>query len=100
MSGWFQHALADVWNNKLEDDSFNRILLSSSLSGREVSVIRAYAKYMRQIDATFSQSYIEETFSRYPQIADLLVKMFIRKFNPKLRTRTLNKLRQQIHCAR
>ncbi|RLV60039.1 NAD-glutamate dehydrogenase [Parashewanella curva] len=93
----FQDALAQVWKKKLEDDGFNRLVLSSSLNGREVSVVRAYAKYMRQIDATFSQSYIEETFTRYPFIAELLVKMFIRKFNPKLKTRTLDKFVEQIN---
>ncbi len=93
----FQTALSQVWNKELEDDGFNRLVLATSLSGREVSVLRAYAKYMRQIDATFSQAYIEETFSSYPQIADLLVKMFIRKFNPKLKTRTLAKFVEQIN---
>ena len=64
----FQTALSQVWQKKLEDDGFNRIILASGLTGREVSrVLRAYAKYMRQIDATFSQSYIEETFGRYPK---------------------------------
>ncbi|MCE9678856.1 NAD-glutamate dehydrogenase [Shewanella sp. AS1] len=92
----FQTALSQVWRKELEDDGFNRLVLATSLSGREVSVLRAYAKYMRQIDATFSQAYIEETFSSYPQIADLLVKMFIRKFNPKLKTRTLGKFVEQI----
>ena len=93
----FQNALSQVWHKRLEDDGFNRIVLSSALTGREVSVIRAYAKYMRQIDATFSQSYIEETFTRYPFIAELLVKMFIRKFNPKLKTRTTDKFVEQIN---
>ena len=92
----FQTALAHVWDKKLEDDGFNRLVLATTLGGRELSILRAYAKYMRQIDATFSQAYIEETFTRYPQIAELLVKMFIRKFNPKLKTRTLNKFVDQI----
>ncbi|MBV7314617.1 NAD-glutamate dehydrogenase [Shewanella sp. NIFS-20-20] len=92
----FQQALSEVWNKRLEDDGFNRLLLASSLSGREVSVVRGYAKYMRQIDATFSQSYIEETFGRYPDIAELLLKMFARKFNPKLKTRSLDKLLEQV----
>ncbi|GIU52919.1 MULTISPECIES: NAD-glutamate dehydrogenase [Shewanella] len=92
----FQNALSQVWDKELEDDGFNRMILATSLTGREVSILRAYAKYMRQIDATFSQSYIEETFNRYPQIADLLVKMFIRKFNPKLKTRTLSKFLEQV----
>ncbi|MBR9727860.1 NAD-glutamate dehydrogenase [Shewanella intestini] len=92
----FQDALSQVWQKTLEDDGFNRMVLSTGLNGREVSILRAYAKYMRQIDATFSQSYIEETFTRYPKLADLLVKMFIRKFNPKLKTRTLGKFVEQI----
>ncbi len=92
----FQTALYEVWRKKLEDDGFNRLVLATGLGGREVSILRAYAKYMRQIDATFSQAYIEETFTRYPQLADLLVKMFIRKFNPKLKTRTLSKFVEQI----
>ncbi|QDF67279.1 NAD-glutamate dehydrogenase [Shewanella sp. SNU WT4] len=92
----FQQALSSVWNKGLEDDGFNRLLLASGLSGREVSVVRAYAKYMRQIDATFSQFYIESTFSRYPDIAELLLSMFARKFNPKLKSRSLDKLSEQI----
>ncbi|MEI6858195.1 MAG: NAD-glutamate dehydrogenase [Shewanella sp.] len=92
----FQNALLQVWKKQLEDDGFNRLILATGLTGREVSILRAYAKYMRQIDATFSQAYIEETFTRYPQLADLLVKMFIRKFNPKLKTRTLGKFFEQI----
>ncbi|MPY24741.1 NAD-glutamate dehydrogenase [Shewanella psychropiezotolerans] len=92
----FQDALSQVWKKQLEDDGFNRLVLATGLTGREVSILRAYAKYMRQIDATFSQAYIEETFTRYPQLADLLVKMFIRKFNPKLKTRTLGKFVEQI----
>ena len=92
----FQNALSQVWKKQLEDDGFNRLVLATGLGGREVSILRAYAKYMRQIDATFSQAYIEETFTRYPQLADLLVKMFIRKFNPKLKTRTLSKFVEQI----
>lgn len=92
----FQDALSQVWKKQLEDDGFNRLVLATGLGGREVSILRAYAKYMRQIDATFSQAYIEETFTRYPLLADLLVKMFIRKFNPKLKTRTLSKFIEQI----
>lgn len=92
----FHNAFLGVWQHNLEDDGFNRLVLSAGLSGREVSVVRAYAKYMRQIDATFSQSYIEETFAHYPAFAGLLMNMFARKFNPKLKTRTLTKLVEQV----
>lgn len=78
----FQTAFAAVWNNKLENDGFNRLILGAKLSGRQASIIRAYAKYMRQIGVTFSQSYIESTFDRYPEIAGKLVTLFTHKFKP------------------
>ncbi len=78
----FQEAFANVWADQLENDGFNRLILGAKLSGREASVIRAYAKYMRQIGVTFSQSYIESTFDRYPEIAGKLVELFTLKFKP------------------
>ena len=79
----FQTAFDAVWKNNLENDGFNRLILGAKLSGREASVIRSYAKYMRQIGVTFSQTYIESTFDRYPKIAAQLVQLFTLKFKPK-----------------
>ncbi len=79
----FQNAFAKVWNGTLEDDGFNRLILGAELGGREVSILRAYAKYERQIGGTFSQNYIENTFARYPNIAKLLIKSFKLGFDPK-----------------
>ncbi len=81
--GLFQNAFDAVWKNKLENDGFNRLILGAKLSGRQASVIRTYAKYMRQIGVTFSQAYIESTFDRYPKIAGNLVELFTLKFSPK-----------------
>ncbi|QOL24990.1 NAD-glutamate dehydrogenase [Thalassotalea sp. LPB0316] len=79
----FQDAFAKVWRGVLEDDGFNRLILGAGLEGREVSILRAYAKYERQIGGTFSQNYIEDTFSRYPNLAELLIKLFNLRFDPK-----------------
>ncbi|RUO44124.1 NAD-glutamate dehydrogenase [Aliidiomarina taiwanensis] len=78
----FQEAFARVWSGELEDDGFNRLVLSAGMSGRHVVILRMLAKYMRQIGVTFSQSYIENTFARYPKIAELIIKMFYTKFEP------------------
>lgn len=45
----FQQAFAAIWAGELESDGFNRLILGASLSGREVSILRAYARYMRQV---------------------------------------------------
>ncbi|MBU2871641.1 NAD-glutamate dehydrogenase [Colwellia sp. E2M01] len=78
----FQDAFAKVWQGDLEDDGFNRLILGAGIEGRAVSILRAFAKYERQIAGRFSQNYIENTFARYPDIAKLLIDLFIHRFNP------------------
>jgi glutamate dehydrogenase len=78
----FQDAFAKVWEGDLEDDGFNRLILGAGLEGRCVSILRAFAKYERQIGGIFSQKYIEDTFARYPDIAQLLINLFIQRFDP------------------
>lgn len=78
----FQESFAKVWRGDLEDDGFNRLILGAGLTGREASLLRAFAKYKRQIGGTFSQAYVESAFGRYPALANLLVKLFNQKFDP------------------
>jgi glutamate dehydrogenase len=78
----FQDAFAAVWNRHMEDDGFNGLVLGAGLTWREVTVIRAYAKYLRQAAFTFSQDYMEETLLAYAPVALLLVKLFRARFDP------------------
>ncbi|WP_016954989.1 NAD-glutamate dehydrogenase [Catenovulum agarivorans] len=78
----FQNAFTNVWFNQLEDDGFNRLVLQAEMSGREVAILRCYAKYMRQIGSSFSQSYIENALATYPELAGMLVDLFHLRFNP------------------
>ena len=97
----FQNAFAKVWSGQLEDDGFNRLILGAELGGREVSILRAFAKYERQIGGTFSQSYIEDTFSRYPNIAELLINLFNLRFDPKAKSseKVINKTLAEIESS-
>jgi glutamate dehydrogenase len=81
----FQEAFAKVWDNQLEDDGFNRLILGGGLPGRKVTILRAYAKYMRQTGSSFSRDYIANTLANYPYIADLLIQCFEAKLNPKVK---------------
>ncbi|WP_406667773.1 NAD-glutamate dehydrogenase [Gallaecimonas sp. GXIMD1310] len=95
----FQDAFARIWSGDFEDDGFNKLVLGAGLTGREVVILRAYAKYMRQIGSSFSQSYIEETLIRYPLIAQMLVQLFIKRFDAKkpAAEKTLEKMIGQIN---
>jgi glutamate dehydrogenase len=81
----FQDAFLQAWKGRAENDGFNRLVLSAGLDWRQTSILRAYAKYLWQIGFTFSQSYIEETLSKYPLIARQLVEYFARKFDPSVK---------------
>jgi glutamate dehydrogenase len=78
----FQDAFAAVWGDEAESDGFNALVLRAGLSWREASILRAYAKYLRQAGSTFSQDYLEECLSAHVDIANLLVDLFETRFDP------------------
>jgi glutamate dehydrogenase len=78
----FEEAFSRVMTGAVDNDDFNRLVLRASLSADEITVLRAYAKYMRQIGFALSQSFIETTLSNHPRIARLLVQLFKLRFDP------------------
>ncbi|HLJ08565.1 MAG TPA: NAD-glutamate dehydrogenase domain-containing protein, partial [Acidimicrobiia bacterium] len=64
------------------NDGFNRLVLGAGLTGREVAILRAYSKYLRQVGSAFSQAYMERTLAGNPHIARLLVELFHARFDP------------------
>ena len=78
----FEEAFEITWRGKAENDGFNRLILNAGLTWRQVSVLRAYCKYLLQLGVPFSQSYVEQALSRYPLLARLLVLAFDERFNP------------------
>ncbi len=80
--GSFQEALACVWKGEAEADDFNRLVLGCGLSWREVAVLRAYARYMRQAGFGFSQGYVERALGAHPALAAQLIDLFRLRFDP------------------
>ena len=59
-------------------------MLGAGLAWREVAILRAYAKYLRQAGIAFSQDYMERALSSYPAIAAAGVDLFLARFDPAL----------------
>jgi len=78
----FHEAFEHVWRGWMENDGFNKLVLRAGLVAREVTILRAYCKYLRQVQTPFSQSYMEQTLGRNPQIARALVDLFLIRFDP------------------
>lgn len=78
----FQKAFTKIWFGDAENDGFNQLVLAACLNWRQVSILRMYAKYFKQMGFTFSQEYIVAALNRYPLIANKLVKLFEFSFDP------------------
>ncbi len=78
----FQEAMLAVWEGRCESDGFNALVLAAGLTWRQVMVLRAYAKYMRQGGTPFGQDYLEETLAGEVEITRLLVELFETRFDP------------------
>src|SRR5690606_19493036 len=79
----FEDAFLQVWRGNAENDGFNRLVLGAGLDWRQVAMLRGYCKFLLQVGVPFSQSYVEETFTRYPLLARLLVELFEARFDPR-----------------
>ncbi|WP_174873959.1 NAD-glutamate dehydrogenase [Vogesella oryzae] len=78
----FQALLARVFAKDCENDGFNRLAVVAGLDWREITLVRALAKYLRQGGLTFSQAYIENCVAHYPDITRNLVKLFVARLHP------------------
>jgi glutamate dehydrogenase len=78
----FEDAFLKVWSGAVDNDGFNRLVLESGLDWREVMLFRAFAKYLRQIGASFSESYMASTLARNADIAKTLAALFHASLDP------------------
>jgi len=78
----FQDAFAAVWDGRMEDDGFNRLVLRAGLTARQVTVLRAYAKYLKQARFAFGQDTLEATLAAHPETVRLIVHLFEARFDP------------------
>ncbi len=83
----FQEAFDKVWFGYAENDGFNRLVLEANLTSQETTMLRAYAKYLRQIGFTLSQNYIEQALTNNPDITKALVQLFVQRFDAELHRR-------------
>ncbi len=78
----FQDAVAAVWDGRNESDRFNALVLAAGLTWRQVSVLRAYARYLRQGSTPFALDSFEDALRENVAITHDLVALFEARFDP------------------
>ncbi|MFV0426438.1 MAG: NAD-glutamate dehydrogenase [Beutenbergiaceae bacterium] len=78
----FEEAFIAVWTGAAESDLLNSLVLVGGLTWRQIVVLRAIGRYLRQIGSTFSMEYIEQTLVANPALAAGVVRLFELRFDP------------------
>lgn len=76
-----EEAFLAAFTGLADNDSFNRLVLLSGLTMREATVLRAYARYLRQAGIVYSQPLIADTLARYPTISRTVFQLFHDSFD-------------------
>ena len=78
----FHEGFLRVWDGEAELDGFNGLILGAELDWREVTMLRAVARYLRQVGIPFSDRYMEQTLLGHSDVASALVSLFHARFDP------------------
>jgi len=78
----FSQTFLGVWLGELEDDRLNALVMLAGLSGRQITIIRAVLRYLRQAATAFSDRYMITTLLDNPAIAVQLADLFAARFDP------------------
>jgi glutamate dehydrogenase len=83
----FCTAFRAAWAGDAESDRFSALVLRAGLPWREAAVLRAYARYARQLGSPYGPQYMANTLLAYPAIARALMALFQARFAPELAER-------------
>ncbi|MCX8999516.1 NAD-glutamate dehydrogenase [Rhizobiaceae bacterium BDR2-2] len=77
-----EDAFQGVYTDQIDNDPYNRLIITAGLTARETAVLRAYARYLRQTGIVYSPNHIAETLVRYPAISAAIFRLFHDSFDP------------------
>ncbi|MCU1716059.1 NAD-glutamate dehydrogenase [Pseudomonas sp. 5P_3.1_Bac2] len=75
-----QEAFVKIVGGAAENDGFNRLVLMAAMPWRDVALLRAYARYLKQIRLGFDLSYIASTLVNHVEVSKELVRLFKTRF--------------------
>ncbi|RZV51778.1 MAG: NAD-glutamate dehydrogenase, partial [Pseudomonadales bacterium] len=81
----FTAAFDQVWSGTAGNDCFNRLVLAAAMDWRQVMLVRACARYLKQLRLLLSRDFITDTFLNNIPYLLLILEYFSIKFNPDLK---------------
>jgi glutamate dehydrogenase len=79
-----ERAIADVLEGKAENDPFNQLIISCGLAPREITLFRAWFRYLRQTGLAYSLVTVVDALRRAPGVTKGLIALFDAAHDPDL----------------
>ena len=83
MRSALEDAFHAVLRGEAESDDFNQLVIGAGLDWRDITILRAVGKFLRQAAMTFSLAYMQQALVRNPDVAALLVALFHARNDPR-----------------
>ncbi|MDG4883314.1 NAD-glutamate dehydrogenase [Mesorhizobium sp. WSM4884] len=82
----FEDAFLSVWRGDVDNDGYNGLAQTAGLWSGEITILRAYGRYLQQAGIPQSQDFIAAALNRYPDIARGLHQLFVARLGPTAET--------------
>ncbi len=94
----FEESILKIHGQHVENDDFNQLTLSAVMSWEKIILLRAYYKYLKQLEFTYSQKFVAACLSRHAVITQNLVDLFETIFDKKKygTSKTISQLLEKI----
>ncbi len=83
----FEETLKGIWRGAIENDSLNELVVQAAMPWRDIQILRAYVRYMRQANYPIGIPAIERALTQNAAIASAIVSLFHARFSPSAKGR-------------
>ena len=84
LQGALESCFLVVMRGGAENDGYNALVLKAGLAWRDIALIRAVSRFLRQVRLPYSQDYMWATLRAHPAIASKIVVLFNTRFDPRI----------------
>ena len=84
-AGLVGDAIDAMWRGYAQKDGFNKLVIAAGITWDEAALIRAAYRYVRQAGLGFSQEYVEQVLTGWPDFSRRVLQLFRARFDPATR---------------
>ena len=100
----FESTFIQCSEGHVDNDGYNQLTLIANLTWRQIALLRAYYKYLKQIRLRYSENYIIDALVSNPELVVAIIHYFNERYHPTStghtvdqRLETVRSLFEQVH---